>query len=46
MQDQDLELDCEDREVKDSNRKSGNSLDSSFVYGTKAASKLPLLLHM
>ena len=40
------------RRVKDGNRKSGNSLDSSFVYfeemdavlGTRAASEPPLLL--
>ena len=42
------------RKVKDSNRKSGNSLDSSFVYfvemdadhGTRDASEPPLLLRM
>ena len=42
------------RKVKDSNRKSGNSLDSSFVYfvemdavhGTRAASEPLLLLRM
>ena len=42
------------RKVKDDNRKSGNSLDSSFVYfvgmdavhGTSTASEPPLLLCM
>ena len=42
------------RKVKDSNRKSGNSLDYSFVYfremdalhSTRAASEPPLLLRM
>ena len=41
------------RKVKDSNRKSGNSLDSSFVYfmemdavhSTRLASEPPILLH-
>ena len=42
------------KKVKDGNRKSGNSLDSSFVYfvemdavhGTRAASELHLLLRV